>query len=187
MLQRSLKKYLIEPKDLTGHPAEPFERPQVLDDLTFLTRNDARRYIRDVVGQHVYAARRPIRSDSSHTAITIRQLSDDSILPLWGEDDTLASVLQVDVWARGGDADHRSTQIGKLIRIAVNNYAGLWGTSIIMGVAVRRQGSLPIPPGNATDDWPFRYSMDFEVKHIEAAAIYPVELLTARITTRLRV
>lgn len=186
MLLRSLKRYLIEPKNLTGHAAEPFERPQVLDEMTLLTRNDARRYIRDRVGQHVYAARRPIKSDSAHTAVTLRQISDDSLLPLVGEDDTLASVIQVDVWTRGGDADYRATQTGKLIRIAVNNYYGMWSNSRITGVAVRRQGMLPLPPGNATDEWPYNYSMDIEVKHIEAAAIYPINVLTARITTRLR-
>lgn len=186
MLARGLKNYLTGPIDPTGHPAEPFESVQVLDGLTLRDRNDARRYIQDRIGEHVYASRRPARSDSAHTAVTIRQISADLEVPLIGETDTLTSILQVDVWTRSGDADWRARITGKLIRIACNNFVGWWGTERITGCLVRRQGELPSAPGDGTDDWSFRYSMDFEVKHIEAAAVYPAAELMAVIETWIR-
>jgi hypothetical protein len=159
---------------------------QVLDGMQLRTRNDARRFIRDRVGGQIYAGRRPIRSNSAHTAVTIRQITAESEVALVGETDTLTTMLQVDVLAKEGDADWRATITGKLIRIAVNNYFGTWGSERITGCLVRRQGVLVTPPGNASDDWPCRYSMDLEVKHNEATAIYPVAELKAAISAKPR-
>jgi hypothetical protein len=41
-------------------------------------------------------------------------------------------------------------------------------------------------PGDGSDDWPYRWSLDLEVMHYEATAVYPAGVLTARIETWLR-
>jgi hypothetical protein len=172
MISKALRNYLIFPGELTGHAATEFAEPQTLGGLTLLTRNDARRYLRDRVGDRIYAGRRPQEIGSAHTAVTLRQVASTPDLPLLGEIDSAETVIEVNTWTRGVDADYRGELCGRLIQIATSGFVGSWDDLAIGGSSIERAGMQVFPPGGATDEWPFLWSFDIRVNHSQAAPLY---------------
>lgn len=180
LITRALARYLTEDKDLTGHAAQPFARPQTIDDMVLNSRNDARRWLRSLVGGHVYARRVPQKC-SAHTAITIGLLARNKTQPLIGEVGVVDSTLQVNVLSRGPGADNRATTVGQLLTIATSNYRGWWHDTYVHNVQVERDDDMAEEPTDGSDTWAWQWSMDMTVGHDTTSPIYPTDVLTARL------
>ncbi len=173
MISKGLYDYLTDSRELSGHPATAFARPQTIPGtgITLIDRNDARKQIRDRVGRQIYLGRLP-RGQSPHTWMSIVEepiLSDQT---LSGETEQARALIQVDVFTQGVDAAMRAMVIKELLRIAVAGWhADYWGDVVVVGCAVPRITKLTESPIRG-DDWVHRYSMDLDVQYVQAAAVY---------------
>lgn len=180
LITRALAKYLTEDKEVLGHAAYPFARVQAIDDMVCKNRNDARRWLRSLVGGHVYARRVPQKC-TAHTAITIGLLARNKDQPLIGEVGVVDSTLEIKVLTRGAGADHRATTVGQLLTLAVSNYRGWWFDTYVHNVQVERDSDMAEEPADGSDTWPWMWSTDITVGHDSVSPIYPTDLLTARV------
>lgn len=180
LITRALAKYLIDNTDYTGHAAYPFEEAQTIDGMVCLDRNDARRWIRSMIANHVYARRVPQKS-SAHTAITIGLLARNKMQALIGECGVVDSTLQINVLTRGANAEHRASTVGQLLTLAVSNYRGWWFDTYVHNVEVERDDDVAEAPTDGSDNWAWMWSMDITVGHETTAPRYSPKLLAARI------
>ena len=181
-ITQSLYNYLMDPADLTGHPARKFQAAQTINGWTIANRNDARRYLRDQVGRAIYADRRP-QDTNAHTAVILRTLGSDPNYDLAGADAENVHFVEVAVLAKTTDSARRCQTISKLIELSCSGYHGdYWGDTYIGECTVDRDGSDVLEPGDASDHWTHRYTMDLRITHDDVAPIYPSTPLQAVIT-----
>lgn len=182
MITRALYDYLTDNRDLTGHAAERFRTDQIVEGMTCRTRNDARRFLRSRVGNQIFAERRPQESDA-HTAITLRRISSTAEFSLSGTEPFQQSLLQLDVWTRGGEAVKRGYIIAKLLELATSSYHhDYWGTTYIGDVTIERELSSFNLPADGSDYWTHNENFDVLVHHATPAAAYPTRQLQTVIT-----
>lgn len=183
MIELALKQYLTHPRNVTGHAAEPFAAPQVIEGRTLLNRNDARRHVQDMIGDRVYQGRIP-QTVKDHTAVKVSHIAGSRSLALRGETGMISSVLEISVLSRAGaQADHIAALAARLIEVAVVNYYGFWGDIWIHGVSSERPVSQRIKGLAADDVWPVEWSTDVSVWYTAAGAVYPNRSLVSRIKT----
>lgn len=186
MILNGLYHFLTHSADLTGHARDLFAYPQVVAGRTMRSRNDARRQLRDLVGQSVFEAVIPQNAGSVVTAITLQIVGGSADLPLVGETGLQEDIVELRVWTRGHHAADTARTIGRISRIALSNYFG-WldfdKQTWAHGIAIARDLEFFTNPSDGSDRWPGYWSMDLECGWTAPAPIYPDELLTARVTT----
>lgn len=181
-ITQSLYDYLVDPTELTGHPARKFRVPQSLNGWTIETRNDARRYFRDQVGRSIYADRRPTDSNA-HTAVVLKTLASDPNFDLAGADAENTHFIEVNVLTRAVDSARRCMLIGKLIELACSGFHhDYWGETYIGECTVDRDGSNVFEPIDASDNWTHRYTVDMKVIHDDVMPVFSMIPLQAVIT-----
>ena len=171
MLQKGLRDYLVKEYPVnTGVNATAFRTAQVVGDLSVLDRDDARRYIRNEIGDQVHAGR--VKSDTNATTVvTLRRISTDRLDVLTGGTPMANSVIQVDVRTRDPGAALRGEKVATLIRLACEGFrAGTWGSVDIKGCEVVREAELWDEPKQGST-WDYRYSMDLHVYYGQASAL----------------
>lgn len=167
MILFPLYQYLIAP-DLAGtSDTESFAAPIELGDTVIENRNDARRYLKEQVGQRFYAGRR--LENEGHTAITLQAVSNSPESHLKG-DDRQTAVVQAEVFANGINSFVRAAAAAEAIRMAVSYYRGTWGktvTAFIGTVTVIRSFQRFDAPRDASNYWTVRLSADFEITYLQ--------------------
>lgn len=187
MILTGLYHYLTYAGDLPGHAADLFAAAQKVDGREILSRNDARRAIRDQVGNAVYEAAIPQTPASVVSAITLRGVTSDTEQALVGETGTASDLIELQIWTRGPHAPHRARVLGRLARIALSGYYGWLETTKetwSQDVAIERDGEFVTPPQDASDTWPHYLSMDLRCHWVAPSPVYPDTILAAIATVR---
>lgn len=189
-IKQALHRYLTDPADLAGHPAVPFEAPTTVAGLLCANRNDARRWLRSKVGSSgIFSGRRPQtqalpNSDSLHTAIVLRTVSQDSEYDLAGAHGSATELLSVEVLARLTDAAARSETIADLLSLAVSGYVrDYWGDVYVEECLLDSRSSVAYSPPDGGDHWTHSVSLPLVVRYRDVAApVYPADPLFAVIS-----
>lgn len=178
-VKAALYDYLTDRRDLPGLPARPFERPRLVGGQSIAHRNDARRWLRDKIGDAVYLQRRP--RDVGHTAITLRTASESTEYGLDGAVEGSFEAVSVTVYARGGDAGLRAETVASLLKLAVDGYHGdTWGGVEIGEATLDNKSTRETAPVDASDNWEYEVALDLTVLYVdESNPVYPVDRLTA--------
>lgn len=184
-VKAALYKYLTDQSDLPGLPARPFERPRIISGTSIRNRNDARRLLRDKIGDAIHISRRP--RDSKHTALVLRTLDEECFYGLAGVAEGASEQLTITVYGKGGDAPLRVETASSLVALALSGYYGaLWGSTYVGECLLQSKSNRETPPADASDDWTFETFLDFSILyHDEGIPVYPVDLLQAAITVGL--
>lgn len=181
-VKAALYEYLTDRRDLTGLPAQPFERARVVGGKTITCRNDARRELRDKIGDAIYAQRRP--RGAAHTSITLRTANELTEYGIDGAVEGSQEYLSITVYARGGDAALRAETIASLLKLAIDGYHhDTWGSVTIGEAMLDSRSTRETSPPDGSDDWEFEVNLDFAVLYVdESNPVYPTERLTAVVT-----
>ncbi len=172
MILKATYDYLTDPIDAVAFADVPFRYPAEFAGLIVTSRNDARRELRSRVGLEIYAARRPQKS-SQHSAVTLRLISCNRELETVGEHDLAEAFVQVDCWARGGDAAQRSEVIATLVRLAtVGSHSCTWGQVKILGVSIARESQQVQLSDQGSSVWDFSSSIDLRIHFAQASASF---------------
>jgi hypothetical protein len=139
-------------------------------DMTSTNRTEHVRRVSQMVGRHIWTARRP-QSAGNPIAITIQEVGSDVLQLLLGEDSLAQSQLRVDIWSRD-PADGR--RLASSVRIAMSGFqtnptnGATWG-NVAIGEVVQlgRWRLLPIAPADGNDNWTFRLSSDWSIRHCQ--------------------
>lgn len=175
MITQALYRYLTDPRNLTGHAAVRFSADQVVAGVAYRDRNQVREQIRARVGKSFFAGRRP-QNGRSPTAVTLRLISSTIDESLAGVCPWRVSVVQVDVWTRGGDAAIRGSVLATLLELATVGYHGdSWDETWIGDVTLERPAEpVPVAPVDGSDLWTFVNSFDLRIHHAAVGAEYPI-------------
>lgn len=178
-IKAALYDYLTDRRDLTGLPALPFERARTVCGLSITNRNDARRWLRDKIGDAIYAQRRP--RGAAHTSITLRTASEQTEYGVDGAVEGSQEFVSITVYARGGDAALRAETVANLLKLAIDGYHhDAWGGVAIGEAVLDSKSTRETSPPDGSDDWEFEVNLDFSILYTdESNPVYPTEQLTA--------
>lgn len=176
MITQSLYRYLTEATDLAGHASQPFLQPQTVSGVVCTNRNEVRELLRSKVGKQFYAERLP-QDASAHTAVTLRTISAGREYSTAGSCPWQTTVVQVDVFTRGGDALLRGDAVVKLLTLAIESYRNdYWDTVYIGDVTIERETMGLFPPNDGSDSWTCQQGFDVLIHHAAHAAEFaPLE------------
>lgn len=184
MITRALYRYLTDPRHLSGHPAEKFVEDVTVSGVVCTNRNEVRELIRSKVGKQIYAERRP-QDSSAHTAVTLRTIGGNREYSTAGGCPWQISLIQVDVWCRGGDEVLRGNAVCRALQLAVDGFHHDYWDDIYIGeVAIERESMSLFPPVDGSDTWTYQESFDIAVHHQVPAAEHPLERLQAVVEFR---
>lgn len=174
MIAQALAKYLMDPTELTGWPANRFESDQNVSGFVLRTPNDARRMVQDRVNrQNIFHGRRPQGSDWS-TAITLLELDESPEYGVAGEAPGTDTALLVTVYGRGASAAQRVNAVASFIRLACSGCHNVDWDDINCGECRVTGGGLALdPPVDATDQWEYARSLELEIWHGDPQALFP--------------
>lgn len=181
MIKKALFDYLTYHDDLSGaHDTDLFANPITLDDNTVTNRNEARRYLRDIIGHHFYAGRMKEKGDM---AVIIREISGSPDYHLKGIERENA-ILQTDIVARNHNAETRIETAAVLLKASMSGYHGQWSITTpadIHSCMLTRSSDIPVAPKGGETYWTFRKSMDWTIAYSFANVEYPIEELGGEI------
>ncbi len=170
MILKSVRDYLVDPAD-TSAGAVAFRAPAIISNITVVDRNDARRELRAIVGDAIFAQRRPAKT-SKPSAITLRVISSATEMETVGEHDTAETVIQADCWTSGGAAALRGVVLSTLLRLSLSGCRDeIWSGIQIYDISQARETMATENP-SADGRWQFVTSLDLRVIHSQPAAAY---------------
>lgn len=99
------------------------------------------------------------------TAIVLSDQSAEPDYYLGGEAGRHTAVIQVDYYTKGTNGKYAANNGGELIRNRLSGYRGQFGSGCSGVARLVRCNTLAAEPIDATDQWRYRVSMDFEINH----------------------
>ena len=165
MIHFALEKYLSAPDLSSPSDIVPFRKPIKFGKYTLENRNDARRALQGRVGDRIYAGRQ--LQPSGQEAITIRTISGQPDVHLKGDHRT-SDIVEIQVFAKGNNANIRANVTNELVRIAISHYVGNWGTDDPVYVAacfVVRNTMEFNAPRDGSHYWTHRNSTDYQINY----------------------
>lgn len=180
-IAKDLRYYLVNGDDLPGHAAREFIRPQIVGSYTCNNRNDARGFLRSIVGNHVYRDRRP-QDAGIHSALEIRTLSDQKEYGVQGEEQTRREFVTVRCVSRGENTGDRCDVMADLLLLATSGWSGgMWGERYVCECLADSEDTRSTPLVDGSDRHAFTRDVDLNILHESPAPVYPAVPLQVRI------
>jgi hypothetical protein len=176
----ALRDYLMTPVDLPGPPAVPFITPRIISGVTVANRNDARRLLRDRIGDAVHIGRRKQRIKQAN-ALTLSTSSTTYEYGLHGTEEGTEELVIATVACLSGDAARRSNTIAQLLSLAVSGWSGgYWGDLYVGECLVDGRSSRPVSPVDGSDNWTYEETLALRILYGDPATpVYPATPLVA--------
>lgn len=117
----------------------------------------------DVLG-HIYPDTIP-QETNWERAIVLSETSKQPEYYLGGEAGRHITQVQVDYYTRGTQGSQAANNGAELVRNRLSGYRGTFGTGCSGCARLTNEVVLANEPTDATDDWRYRVTMDFEISH----------------------
>jgi hypothetical protein len=170
----------MTPVDLPGPPTVPFITPRIISGVPIKNRNDARRMLRDRIGDAIQLGRRRQRTKQAN-AITLMTSTATMEYGLHGAEEGTEELAIATVSCLGGDAPRRCNTITNLLSLAVSGWSGgYWGDLYVGECLIDGRSGRAISPVDGSDNWTFEETLAMRIIYGDPAApVYPATPLIA--------
>ncbi|MCA9232502.1 MAG: DUF3168 domain-containing protein [Planctomycetales bacterium] len=123
--------------------------------------------ISDVVGTRIYSSR--VAQGIKGALIVLRNITSQREYTLTGEVGVKLSTVQIDAYDQ---TSVKAQALAEKIRNRLSGYAGAAGDITIQAATIIAERALRDTPVDASDQWTFRYSMDFDIWHTQSVPTF---------------
>lgn len=132
--------------------------------LSDSVREDARLQIRALIGDQIYAARRPI--GTGPLAVTLERSSGEVNYHLLNQVSAINQQIDITLWAKeiktGTPIALVSARLVEYFRRLLTGFRGTFGTLVIQQVELEAEPFADaVSPADASDNWSFRHVMPY--------------------------